>query len=962
MTSENWQKVKNLFEQVCELPSSEREKFILTETNGDEELRREIESLLKYHDEAEDFIEESAFDVATQVLSESDENSLIDKKIGDYRIVRELGRGGMGAVFLAKRADGMFEQKVALKIIKRGMDSETIVERFLIERQILASLEHPHIARLIDGGISETGLPYFVMEYVEGKRIDDYCKEETLSISERLKLFQKVCEAVSYAHRNLIVHRDLKPSNILITKEGTPKLLDFGIAKLLSEPSVLAGQFALAQTETNLQIFTPEYASPEQVRGERITTSSDVYSLGILLYELLTDDFPYHFKSKTPLEIASVVCNSEPIKPSSVVSGQWSVVSNTNEEDPRLTNFERKINPKSQILNPKSIRGDLDNIVLMALRKELERRYQSVAEFSEDIERFLKGLPIKAQANTFIYLATKFAKRNFIPVSLVFVAILGLSIGLVTALWQMQIANNERGKAEKRFNDVRRLANSVVFDYHDSIAKFAGTTAVRERLVKDALEYLDNLNNEAENDKDLQRELASAYLKIGDVQGNPNNANLGKTKDALTSYQKAFALRGKLFRVNPNDEQIQAELAEIHEKLSDILKITDQIKTAFSYLKSAQTMRENLPPSRALAFNYLKISSLLGDETASNLGETTSSLEFAENAISTLKNLSSNDENQSALVECYLIKANLLFSIGKVEEALSISRQAMDLQETLASAEPNNSSKQKTLANTYNRVADMLFEFDKFDEALLLVKKAIEISEKRAAADTNDFEARHDLAIFNQRHGKWLFYDGKYGEALVFHQKALPIYENLLAADKTNTLFRFDLATLQGDIGDVLDEQNESNEALKYYQKSVSELEKLLAENTDNKQYQSWLGEKYNSLGNILIKQKQAENALIFYTKSLKIYEKLSADASENTFQLRALAVLQMKVGNANFSIGEKSKDQQNFQTARESYQKSLDNFLTLQRKNALTGDYFIKKPDELRLLIKKCEVFSAKL
>ncbi|MBX7170715.1 MAG: serine/threonine-protein kinase [Pyrinomonadaceae bacterium] len=938
MTSEDWQKVKEIFEQIAETSPEKRAEFLQDQS---EEIREEVKSLLKFHDEAEDFIEESAFDAAARVLVSSE--SLIGQRIGGYQIVSELGHGGMGVVYLAERADQMFEQTVALKIIKRGMDSEAIIRRFNTERQILASLEHSNIARLIDGGISDEGLPYFVMEYVDGKRIDDFCNDQNLSVESRLKLFQKVCEAVQYAHQNLIVHRDLKPSNILVTKDGIPKLLDFGIAKLLQSQSE-------SETETQFQIFTPEYASPEQVRGERITTLSDVYSLGILLYELLTDDFPYHFKNKTPFEIASVVCNSEPLRPSAAITNE--------NQRPKTKDQGSKSNPKSKVRNLKS---DIDNIVLMALQKESEARYQSVADFSEDIENYLNGLPVKAQTNTFFYLAEKFIKRNAISVTLAATALIAVLLGLTTTFWQMRIAQMEGAKAEKRFNDVRRLANSVVFDYHDSIAKFAGTTAVRERLVKDMLEYLDNLNHESENNTNLQRELASVYLKIGDVQGNPGNANLGKIKDALESYQKAFAIRERLLSENPKDENLQAEMAEIYEKLAEILRISDDIKTAFSNLKAAQSLRENLPPSRQLALNYLKIGSLLGDETASNLGETKSSLEFIEKAVLTLRNLPATEENQSALVECYLTQSNLLFSTGRIKEALASSREAMTLQETLAFADQNNSSKQKTLANTYNRVADMLFEFDKFDESLILVKKAIEISEKLVQSDANNFEARHDLAIFNQRYGKWLYFAGRSSEAFGYYQKALPIFENLLISEKSNKLFRFDLAALQADIGDILDDSNKPNEALEYYEKSVTELEKLLDENPENKQYQSWLGEKYNSIGNLFMKKEQAETALNFYTKSLKIYEDLSANAPENTFQQRSLAVLQMKVGNANLAIGEKTKDKLTIRSAQNFYQRSLNNFLELQPKNALTGDYFTKKPDEIRVLIKKCDSLLAK-
>src|ERR1700730_6849802 len=283
----------------------------------------------------------------------------------------------MGTVFLAERADDEYRKQVAIKLIKRGMDTDSVLRRFRNERQILAGFDHPNIARLFDGGTTADGLPYFVMEYIEGLPIDEYCNKRALSIPERLKLFREVCAAVSYAHRHLVIHRDIKRSNILVTAEGVPKLLDFGIAKILQSGDG-APTFA---TMTGLRLMTPEYASPEQVRGQPVTTASDVYSLGVILYELLTGQFPYRFASQTPRDIERAITTTQPEKPSTAIARSDG-------------------NSKFEIRNSKFLKGDLDNIVLTALRKEPERRYQSVEQFSEDIRRHLEARPIVAGTDT----------------------------------------------------------------------------------------------------------------------------------------------------------------------------------------------------------------------------------------------------------------------------------------------------------------------------------------------------------------------------------------------------------------------------------------------------------------------------------------------------------------------------------------------------------------------------------
>ena len=402
MANDRWQKIEEIFEIAVELPPGEREAYLQRTCGDDAELRREIEQLLSADEQAEEFIEEPLLGSHTlaNFLDEKVgdiENSVpphfLGRRVGAYRLIRELGRGGMGAVFLASRDDAEFKKSVAIKLIKRGMDTDFILKRFRNERQILATLDHPFIARLLDGGTTDDELPYFVMEYIEGTPIHQYCDENRLSIRERLQLFQKVCSAVDYAHRNLIIHRDLKPGNILVTRDVTPKLLDFGIAKILN-PELAAD--TLAPTLTGMRLMTPEYASPEQIRGEKLTPASDIYSLGVLLYELLTGKRPYRFSSRAPHEIARVVCEEKPEDPATALTDDAipSVLKTENKENPlEILSRNRRTTPETLL---KELSGNLKNILFKAMRKSPANRYASAEELSNDIQAYLDGLPVSA--------------------------------------------------------------------------------------------------------------------------------------------------------------------------------------------------------------------------------------------------------------------------------------------------------------------------------------------------------------------------------------------------------------------------------------------------------------------------------------------------------------------------------------------------------------------------------------
>ncbi len=482
MTTERWQQIKDVLDGALEREGSERADFLDAACQGDDELRREVESLVASEAEIGDFIETPVFRIRLDEV----EPLAVGERIGAYRIVREIGRGGMGAVYLAQRADQEFDQRVAIKVVRRGMDTDEIVRRFRSERQILAHLDHPNIAKLFDGGSTDDGRPYFVMEQVEGRPIDDYCADQTLTVRQRLELFREVCAAVHFAHQNLIVHRDLKPGNILVTPDGVPKLLDFGIAKLL-DPA----QESFALTRTELRPMTPDYASPEQVRGEPITTASDVYALGVLLYVLLTGQRPYR-STTDPQVLADAICKTEPPRPSSVIA-------RAGEAPGGETKLLRR-----------QLAGDLDNIVLMAMRKEPQRRYASADQLSNDIERYLQGLPVAARKDTFGYRTRKFVGRHKVGVGVaaaVLLLILGFSV-TVTLLWKSAERARDRAQAVSGF--LVELFTAP----NPSQSRGADITA-RDMLDRGAKKMDQSFTDQPEVRADLMNTMGQAYLSLG---------------------------------------------------------------------------------------------------------------------------------------------------------------------------------------------------------------------------------------------------------------------------------------------------------------------------------------------------------------------------------------------------------------------------------------------------------------
>jgi hypothetical protein len=409
MTPERLARIRALYEQAVEMDTSGREALLDRECR-EQDLRREVELLLGAREHVPGWLNEPPLAAARREAAASLPPVMEGRLLGGYRIVREIGRGGMGSVYLAERSDGAFHKQAAIKLVKSGMNTAEIVERFRRERDILASLDHPNIARLLDGGTTEDGLPYFVMEYVDGQPILRWCNERKLSITQRLELFEGVCAAVQYAHQRLVVHRDLKPANILVTSDGKVKLLDFGIAKLLGDETT--GE--PVQTQTMLRLLTPDYASPEQVIGDNITTLSDVYSLGVVLYELLTGQRPYHLLSSAMHEVARIVAEEEPTRPSVVVASTEAALR-------------------------KRLEGDLDSITMTALQKQPTRRYTSVESFKDDIRRHLEKRPVMAREDSVWYRLNRFVHRNPGVVAAGALLVVSMFAGLLTTLWELRM-------------------------------------------------------------------------------------------------------------------------------------------------------------------------------------------------------------------------------------------------------------------------------------------------------------------------------------------------------------------------------------------------------------------------------------------------------------------------------------------------------------------------------------------
>jgi serine/threonine protein kinase len=897
MTPERWKQVESVFEQALEVPAADRAEFFKRKCKGDEELRREVESLLDSHARAGTFIDTRSRFFADDSADEATTIVGAGELIGPYRVVCELGRGGMGVVYLAERADEQYEKQVAIKLIKRGMDTDSVLRHFRNERQILASFDHPNIARLFDGGTTKDGLPYFVMEYVEGLPINEYCRAHKVSLVERLKLFREVCAAVSYAHRHTVIHRDIKMSNILVTSDGTPKLLDFGIAKILAPGT---GQEAL-MTMTGMRPMTPEYGSPEQVRGEPVTTASDVYSLGIVLYELLVGRSPYHFTSRSPLDVAREITDTEPPRPSTVVSNN---------------------NQQLEITNQKLLRGDLDNIVLMALRKEPERRYQSVEQFSDDIGRHLRARPVLARKDTIGYRAGKFVRRNKVATAAATLVFLSLLSGVVATTWEAQRAKAEKARAERRFNDVRQLAHSVLFDYHDAIKNLPGATHARERLVKDALRYLDSLAGESSGDPALQRELASAYERVGDVRGEVYGASIGDMTGALDSYQKALRIREALVAADSRDVNNRRGLADSYTKIGTQLQDTVDAAHGLDYLRRACALYQQLATEQP-----------------------------------------DNSEVRDYLARAYNELGMALQNWGNPAGALENHREALRLRKELLAAEPRNDLHRRHLAITYWDIAHALLLSGDVDQALQANRNAMDLCTKLLAENPDNIKDRRRLAIVYQNEGAGRAFAGNIAGALESFRKKLQLDEQYLADDPANAQARDDIAYSYAELGELLAVKGDFAQSLGCEGKALGFYNKVVADSPQDLHAHYQTAAVASATAELNAKLGNQDEAITDCAKTLAWLKELPADLVNPTYtELRGRAYLHLGAAQAELASSQRfaaSEQWEHWRAARDFYRDSLDIWQEMRNHGILAAELAAKLDQAVRG-VAKCDAMLA--
>jgi len=1013
MNTERWQRIKQLLGEALALEGAERSSFLDRECAGDADLRREVESLLSSHAQAgTSFLGTPAVDlkaVAAAAVASS-APAYRGRRVGAYQVLEEIGHGGMGEVYRAVRADGQYTKEVAIKLVRGGFDSRFVLERFRNERQILASLDHPNIARLLDGGTTDEGVPYLVMELIEGARIDSYCDEHKLSVAERLQLFGQVCGAVQYAHQRLVIHRDIKPGNIFVTKEGVPKLLDFGIAKILDP--------AASAEATLARPMTPEYASPEQIRGESITTASDVYSLGIVLYQLLTGRPPYPGDTNSPHELARAICETEPGRPSTVVLKPQTVRKGEGaiELTPEEISGPREGSP---LKLKRRLAGDLDDILLKALRKEPQRRYASVEQFAEDVRRHLEGLPVTATRGTWRYRVGKFVQRHRVGVAATVAVALTLVVGVLATVREASIARAERARAEKRFNDVRKLANSFLFELDDAIRNLPGSTPARSLLVKRALEYLDGLAAEARGDRSLQLEIASAYQKVAEVQGNPIYPNLGDSKGALESSRKSLAILESLLREEPENQQVRLWLAGNHQQISDVLSFSGDTAGAVEHSGKALNMYEGLVANLASdpgfqaqrvtqTYHYANLLRSVGglDEAeaeyrqavelsqrmiaarpsdqegkvhlATSLdglgyvlqekGDTAGALENRRKGLAIREELTRLDPNNAhygrQLAFSHHNVGLSLVQAGDLASALANFWQELSLFESLSAPDPKNVQARRNRSLAHKQIGDVLMRTGDIRGALAQYHAALDIDRDLTSVDPGNSQAMLDLSLSESKVGSALGKLGQTGEALAILRSGIERQESLIAKDPHHILLYSELATSYTLLASCLLDSADKKAAVEYYRKAISARLTFAEKSPNSRANRGALAECYTDLAKAL-GPSDREDALKQYTTSIELLEHLTADDRGNAQYRIALADALSNAGRLYVRIaqqdGEPSARVRDWTRARSFYQRSQELLLELGRSGRLPPVRG-REIQEVRSELARCNDSLAKL
>jgi serine/threonine protein kinase len=778
--------IKRFFDEAAQLPSHERTAF-LAQSCADPLVRMEVESLLQYATGAESLFDAAVRDVASSLRSDWELSA--GDQIGAYRIVSLIGHGGMGTVYLAERADGAFDQQVAVKVLQSG-NTEFLQERFWQERRILALLNHPNIARILDGGQTPDGLPWFVMEYVPGQTIDRFCDKQGLTINGRLELFLKVCDAVRHAHQSLIVHRDLKPANIFVTEAGEPKLLDFGIAKVL-DPTHL--------NSASTRLLTPEYASPEQIRGDPITTATDIYSLGAVLYKLVTGRPPHSLSEMAPLSAARII---------------------TEEEAPPATS----VRP--------GVPADVDSILQKALHKDAARRYGSVAEFAQDIRHYLEGRPVVAAPDRFGYRARRFLKRNALIASISALAALFLIAGTVISVDQAR-------RAQRRFEQVRQLANVFLFEFERSIENVPGTLEARKLVAATAQRYLEQLGAESEGDAGLQREIATAYERLSEIQLNLQSGRGNETE--TENLRRAWEIRRRLGDGDSTDATNRAKFISIASRLAVRYRATRNASEAAKWDEEATRLAAhwvNTEPGRPEALGAARTAFLRQALRLQTAGQAARSRESMEKAIDFARRAW---EVRAGDVEATLDRviteyaaANMLVDVKEPAAALVHAQEAVALGEALHRTNPANQKWRREYQAALSSAGIVHAELSRSDPrqlpiAVQFLERGHSLASKTAREDPKNARAKDDLVTVSQQLARTLTLAGKSQDAAPVYEESGHAIRELVALNPENRRYWYLLASNHCNYGRLRIAQGQIAEAQRLLLSADAPIERGLA-------------------------------------------------------------------------------------------------------------------------------------
>ncbi|HET9446747.1 MAG TPA: protein kinase [Steroidobacteraceae bacterium] len=767
LTSKRWLRMKALFAATVEAPAAERFELLVRGAQGDSALIAEVQSLLAAHDQPGEFLDGPPAELKAQAFAVANDDARVGERIGAYRIVGTLGTGGMGDVFRAVRDDDQYRAEVAIKLMRADVRDTLAQQRFKTERQILARLDHRNIAHLLDGGATPHGVPYVVMELVQGEPVDQYCDARNLPVRERVRLFLQVCSAVSYAHQHLVVHRDLKPNNILVTTDGSVKLLDFGIAKLL-ESNPITGATS-DETLTQLRAMTLDYASPEQISGGAVTTVSDVYSLGVVLYRLLTGQSPYGKGPNDAQRVAEILSDTAPPRPS-------------------------QVRPNDQ--RARDIDADLDNILLMALRKEPQKRYGSVEQLANDLRNFLGGLPVSARGNVWRYRFGKFVRRRKVEIAAAGIVIASLVGGLGFAIHEARVAEQQRAIAQRHFDSVRTLASTLVSDLYDEVVDLPGAMKARTRILETGQRYLDELAKESGDDRKLQEELAVAYRKLADLQGGQNGNSTGDSKSALESYRKSIALLESVVAAEPGNQSARVALAK-------------------SLILEARLLLFTKGPDAALALAQRSVT----------LSETAR------------EGYSSDFDRTNTLVVSYWTLGDILLGLKKTDQGMAAYAKMVAVSEEFSTEHPDHVDGLKLLRNGYGNAATAvdprLTPEESFARMSDLTRKSIAVSEALLAKDPASPEHLTRLAEIRFNYADALRTAGDPQTSIPLYRLAAPQLAKA-AEDKTDA--RAQLAKALNDTGlaEALVRSGDTKEAFALYDDAGRALDALLQRDADN--------------------------------------------------------------------------------------------------------------------------------